>query len=111
MHFNLVFAVVILSVASLVRTVPLSPPQTQQELIDDFAKFLKEDKEVALALKKLDFEELKSRSRRDAIDDGMMDVETISGDKNPSQEGFFDRAAKFVMEVLQRFLKWINTDN
>lgn len=24
------------------------------------------------------------------------------------QEGFFNRAAKFVMELLQRFLKWVN---
>lgn len=27
------------------------------------------------------------------------------------QGGFFDRAAKFIMDLLQRFLKWVNTDS
>lgn len=51
-----------------------------------------------------------TRIRRDAIDDTMMDVE-ITGNPEQKEQGFFDRAAKFMMEVLQRFLKWINTDN
>lgn len=46
------------------------------------------------------------RQAKDAIDIDNIDM----GDDQAKQPGFFDRAAKFVMEVLQRFLKWINTD-
>ncbi|XP_057656764.1 uncharacterized protein LOC130894163 isoform X1 [Diorhabda carinulata] len=34
------------------------------------------------------------------------DVEDV-----PPKDGFFDRAAKFIVDLLQRFLKWVNSDN
>lgn len=39
-----------------------------------------------------------------------MDTETDVATED-GQGGFFDRAAKFMMDLLQRFLKWINTDS
>lgn len=56
------------------------------------------------------------RNRRQSEDGGASVESTNNGEIDPSLQppnegGFFDRAAKFVMEVLQRFLKWINSDN
>lgn len=39
-----------------------------------------------------------------------MDTETDNVPED-GQGGFFDRAAKFMMDLLQRFLKWINSDS
>jgi len=36
------------------------------------------------------------------------DTEFLDAEKQP---GFFDRAAKFVLELMQLFLRWINTDD
>jgi len=36
------------------------------------------------------------------------DTEFLDNEKQP---GFFDRAAKFVLELMQRFLRWINTED
>lgn len=48
------------------------------------------------------------RNRRANDVDDVESVDTTTLDTNT--EGFFDRAARFVMEVLQRFLRWVNTD-
>lgn len=64
-------------------------------------------------LDKMNADQQLIRNRRQSDDDGAS-VETNNGEVEPvqpSEGGFFDRAAKFVMEVLQRFLKWINSDN
>ncbi|XP_044756864.1 uncharacterized protein LOC123315284 [Coccinella septempunctata] len=110
MFYRPLHTLVLLSVFGYVLTVPLSPPQTQAELLKDISEFLRDNEEVAEALRNVDMDHFMSRTRRDAIDDSMMDVE-LGKEPQQKEEGFFDRAAKFVMEVLQRFLKWINTDN
>lgn len=46
--------------------------------------------------------------RRQTEIDGM-NLNTDS--QTEGSEGFFDRAAKFVVDLLQRFLRWINTDS
>ncbi|RZC34615.1 hypothetical protein BDFB_005833, partial [Asbolus verrucosus] len=84
----------------------------EQDLRKSFVEFLQQDKELSALLEKTNFESGPALTRNvrqaeevDMSEDQEQDVETAK------QEGFFDRAAKFVMEVLQRFLKWINTDN
>ncbi|CAH1366437.1 unnamed protein product [Tenebrio molitor] len=91
----------------------LAAPQNsrkEQDLKKSFVQFLQQDKELSALLGKINFDDPRalSRSIRQAEEDDFspeQDVETTK------QEGFFDRAAKFVMEVLQRFLKWVNSDN
>lgn len=39
------------------------------------------------------------------------DMDGMDDQDKPKEAGFFDRAAKFVMEVLQRFLKWVNSSD
>lgn len=70
---------------------------------------MQQDKELSALLEKANLGNYQalSRSVRQAEEEDVdeQDVDT------PKQDGFFDRAAKFVMEVLQRFLKWVNSDN
>ncbi|XP_018323637.1 uncharacterized protein LOC108735914 [Agrilus planipennis] len=40
-----------------------------------------------------------------------LDTNLDNQSSEEEQPGFFDRAAKFVVELLQRFLRWINSDN
>ncbi|XP_044255270.1 uncharacterized protein LOC123005538 [Tribolium madens] len=82
----------------------------EQDLRKSFVEFLQQDKELSSLLEKANLGSYPSLSRavRQAEED---DVETDQDVDTPKQEGFFDRAAKFVMEVLQRFLKWVNSDN
>lgn len=75
-------------------------------------EFIQDDKEIGPILDKMNADQQLIRNRRQT-EEGGASVE--SGGEveaaQPSEGGFFDRAAKFVMEVLQRFLKWINSDN
>ncbi|XP_019866494.1 uncharacterized protein LOC109595554 [Aethina tumida] len=76
------------------------------DLTKAFADFLKHDKQFNSALEKTgEHEQIRVRREAELSVDGM-DVM-----QNGEQPGFFDRAAKFVVELLQRFLKWINTDS
>lgn len=93
-----------------------SPVPIQQEnkaLEKTFSAFLQQDKQFLRAVRE-DGGELENlmkslRIRRDAEEDQFeVDMNPEDGDK---KDGFFDRAAKFVMELVQRFLKWINTDS
>ncbi|XP_045463183.1 uncharacterized protein LOC123672897 [Harmonia axyridis] len=110
MIFRFVIAFTILSVIGYVSTVPLPLPQSHEELLKDFSQFLQENEDIAKALRNADVEHFMTRNRRDAVDDSMMDVD-LAKEPRQKEEGFFDRAAKFMMEVLQRFLKWVNSDN
>ncbi|KAJ8966560.1 hypothetical protein NQ314_003455 [Rhamnusium bicolor] len=47
--------------------------------------------------------------RQTELDD--VDNRADDGTVAEQNEGFFDRAAKFVVDLLQRFLKWINSDS
>lgn len=77
-----------------------------------FIEFLQQDKELSnLLAKASDYQDGGGLSRvvREAeLDSNDFDE---SQPPPPNKDGFFDRAAKFVMEVLQRFLKWVNSDN
>lgn len=78
-------------------------------LAKKFIQFLKEDKSINF---ELSVNNGGRRKRAAPSTVNPMSLEAI--DLNPpTQEnpGFFDRAAKFVVELLQRFLRWINTDN
>lgn len=79
--------------------------------MEKFVEFLHEDKEFAGLLENPSFLVNGGvvRNRRQADNPGM-DIDDIDQLDKPKEAGFFDRAAKFVMEVLQRFLKWINSD-
>lgn len=47
------------------------------------------------------------RLRRQTEADSM-DTDVV---QQEGEGGFFDRAARFIMDLLQRFLKWVNTDS
>ncbi|KAB0792056.1 hypothetical protein PPYR_14017 [Photinus pyralis] len=84
----------------------LGPSARKDDMAERFIDFLKDDREFQNVIKHAFDENHLERRRRQAdidIDDGM-EVET----KKP---GFFDRAAKFVSELLQRFLKWVNSSD
>ncbi|KAI4470525.1 hypothetical protein MML48_1g04735 [Holotrichia oblita] len=78
------------------------------DLVNEFVDFLRNDKELSTALKN-EFGSHPSdrRKRQTELDDMNINLDEIPQEK---QDGFFDRATKFMMELLQRFLKWINTD-
>ncbi|KAK5640408.1 hypothetical protein RI129_011219 [Pyrocoelia pectoralis] len=111
---RILIATVLFSVLGLsyVSTAPsanaLALPSRKDDLAERFIDFLKEDGEFQNVIKHVAFEENHlERRRRQAdrdIDGGDMEVD------NP-KPGFFDRAAKFVTELLQRFLKWVNSND
>lgn len=76
-------------------------------------EFLEQDKQFAALLDQGNFGAAPALARhvRQAEETEFPEGEQDLGDAPPNKEGFFDRAAKFVMEVLQRFLKWVNADN
>ncbi|KRT78618.1 hypothetical protein AMK59_177 [Oryctes borbonicus] len=77
-------------------------------LVNEFVEFLHHDKELSAALEKEFSSQSLSRQRRQTeADDMNMNLDEVPQEK---QDGFFDRAAKFMMELLQRFLKWVNTE-
>lgn len=78
-----------------------------------FSTFLQQDQEFIQAVRndrQLANVVRSVRARRDA-EDGQFDVDMGGEEGGEGKPGFFDRAAKFVMELVQRFLKWINTDD
>lgn len=80
-------------------------------MIRNFVEFIQDDKEIGPILEKMNAENQLIRNRRQTEDDGASAEGGEVEPAPPSEGGFFDRAAKFVMEILQRFLKWINSDN
>lgn len=77
--------------------------------MQEFAEFLHEDPEFSAALDKINSNEGHLvRNRRQATGPGGTQ-ELDDDDQGKEKPGFFDRAAKFVTELLQRFLKWINS--
>ncbi|GJQ67832.1 hypothetical protein Trydic_g16598 [Trypoxylus dichotomus] len=78
------------------------------DLVNEFVEFLRHDKELSAALEKEFTSQTLSRQRRQLeADDMNMNLDEVPQEK---QQGFFDRAAKFMMELLQRFLKILNPD-
>lgn len=77
-----------------------------------FEKFMNNDQE-ARAIREMYEKEMAGHKmrKRQAEMNGMDGEGEEGGDPNTAgAEGFLDRAAKFVLELVQRFLKWINTD-
>ncbi|XP_060520932.1 uncharacterized protein LOC132698729 [Cylas formicarius] len=104
----------VLLIAALLQIALAAPKPTNVELLErGIAEYLKQDKELIKELGQIGlvgpyrqgtvFERLK---RQAEFDINEQDFE--EGDQQ--KPGFFDRAAKFVVDLLQRFLKWINTD-
>ncbi|KAG5900646.1 hypothetical protein JTB14_005920 [Gonioctena quinquepunctata] len=85
---------------------------TEQDLKQSVVEFLTQDKEFlaavegSQALVKNPVALVRQR-RQSEVDE--MGIDTI--DQEAKTDGFFDRAAKFVVDLLQRFLKWINSDS
>ncbi|KAF2898560.1 hypothetical protein ILUMI_07631 [Ignelater luminosus] len=83
----------------------------RENLVQEFAEFLHEDPEFSAALDKISWnEDHLVRNRRQASGPGTQEIDD-SYDQPNEKPGFFDRAAKFVTELLQRFLKWINNSD
>lgn len=78
------------------------------DLVNEFVDFLRNDKELSAALQnEFASQPLDRQKRQTELDDMNINLDEIPQQK---QDGFIDRATKFMMELLQRFLKWINTD-
>ncbi|KAJ3662322.1 hypothetical protein Zmor_006677 [Zophobas morio] len=98
---------------TVLQTVLGAPNNLKDEryLEQKFVEFLQQDKELSSLLQNANaVPHTLSRNVRQAEEDFGSDGNEAD-DAGEPKPGFFDRAAKFVMEVLQRFLKWINTDN
>lgn len=98
--------VLVLVALVICHTSVAAPQATKQELLEkSLADYLKHDKELIHDLEELGFgaDRVKRQSEVDTNDTEFLDAE--------KQPGFFDRAAKFVLELMQRFLRWINTDD
>ncbi|XP_023022976.2 uncharacterized protein isoform X1 [Leptinotarsa decemlineata] len=106
--------VMVLGVSSFV--IVLGAPRainSEKDLERSIVKFLAQDKEFLRTLEKATElvdgpgDGLLRQKRQSEVDE--MSIDSI--DKEEKSEGFFDRAAKFVVDLLQRFLKWINSDS
>ncbi|XP_072383122.1 uncharacterized protein [Diabrotica undecimpunctata] len=87
--------------------------KNEDDLKRSVVEFLSQDKEFLTALEHsglvdVQDDHLARQKRQSEVD---MDIDGDVEDVPKDKEGFFDRAAKFVVELVQRFLKWINTDN
>lgn len=77
-------------------------------MAERFVEFLKQDQQLSGFLQKAPGVGL-IRNRRATSMENLDNVDTTTME-TADAGGFFDRAAKFVMEVLQRFLRWVNTE-
>lgn len=82
----------------------------EKQLAEKFIEFLEQDKQLASLIESSQNHHLRQKRQastsKTTTSKNEIDEDTFeSGGEN---EGFFDRAAKFVMELLQRFLKWVN---
>lgn len=85
--------------------------KNQKFLEEKFVEFLHTDTELATDLEKIleDYDSQDHRLEKRAVTTMSPEsFEEIPGQKPP---GFFDKAAKFLVELLQKFLRWINTDS
>ncbi|VEN62617.1 unnamed protein product [Callosobruchus maculatus] len=85
------------------------PFKSEKDFENAVVQFLSQDIEFLNTLEKAAMIEphVLGRHRRQAEVDGM-DIDNPD-ELDQQGEGFFDRAAKFVVDLLQRFLKWINS--
>lgn len=77
----------------------------KQDVMHRFAEFLHQDKEFSALMG----QQLEPIRNKRAADGEMDSMDPDNFDIERKQPGFFDRAAKFVTELLQRFLKWVNS--
>ncbi|CAG9856110.1 unnamed protein product [Phyllotreta striolata] len=109
MHLKAVLATsLVLLVLSSVSGAPRAI-NNEEDLKRSVVEFLSQDKEFLGALEHSGLIDnsvarQKRQSEMDIDINGEGDVEEV-----PQKDGFFDRAAKFVVDLLQRFLKWINS--
>ncbi|XP_066256230.1 uncharacterized protein [Euwallacea similis] len=103
------FLVTVLVVAVLHSCAAAPHPNHAELLEKSLAEYLSHDKDLLHDLKELGFDEkaAPARAKRQSDLDNN-DAELLGEEGKP---GFFDKAAKFVMELLQKFLRWINTDD
>ena len=83
-------------------------PQTDDVLLQKFIQFLHEDKVLSNAINENRIDLQSSIKHKRATDQ----VEIIEEKQNQQEADstFLERAASFMVELLQRFLKWINSD-
>ncbi|KAJ8919743.1 hypothetical protein NQ315_006272, partial [Exocentrus adspersus] len=107
-YFFLVALVAVLLVAVLGAPKPV---KSDEDLKKSVVEFLKQDREFMSQLRNAKLigardDVFSLRNRRQAETEEV--DPNIDVDEKP---GFFDRAAKFIVDLLQRFLKWINSDS
>lgn len=86
---------------------PLENSNNKHDLAEKFVEFLKQDEQLSGLLQNGKLHEAVRNRRATSMESAEIDTTTLD---TADAGGFFDRAAKFVMEVLQRFLRWVNTD-
>ncbi|CAH1968053.1 unnamed protein product [Acanthoscelides obtectus] len=88
------------------------PFKSEKDFENAIVQFLSQDIEFLNTLEKAAMIEPHSfRHRRQAEVDSMDIDNTTDEVDQQGGDGFFDRAAKFVVDLLQRFLKWINSSD
>ncbi|KAF5283145.1 hypothetical protein FQA39_LY17403 [Lamprigera yunnana] len=86
-----------------IQATPVQLMGKEVELSKKFVDYILPDPEFQHDLKEFVFNDIQpNRAKRQA--------EQYPEEFEPPKPGFFDRAAKFITELLQRFLKWVNTD-
>ncbi|CAH1098993.1 unnamed protein product [Psylliodes chrysocephalus] len=87
--------------------------KNEDDLKRSVVEFLSQDKEFLGALEHSGLIDngltALTRQKRQSEVTGMEIDDNV--DEAPQPDGFFDRAAKFVVDLLQRFLKWINSSD
>ncbi|CAG9763122.1 unnamed protein product [Ceutorhynchus assimilis] len=99
----------LLLVFAFVALLSIGAPAPLNNNEKTIANYLRHDAEMLQELRQLGFDEHKLIKRQSEIDIDVNGAEEEGSDNK--EPGFFDKAAKFVVELLQRFLKWINTEN
>ncbi|KAF7267203.1 uncharacterized protein LOC143198826 [Rhynchophorus ferrugineus] len=111
------YQVVVLLFVVLAATLHIcsaAPKPSNKELLEhSIAEYLRHDQQLVQELKQLGFDDAALQNADRPKRQSGFEIEMNNDDVNDQnkQPGFFDRAAKFVVEVLQRFLRWINTEN
>ncbi|KAH1004141.1 uncharacterized protein LOC125505442 [Dendroctonus ponderosae] len=99
----------LLTIASLQLSTAAPRPSKTELFEKNIADYLRHNKEALKELKQLGFDDHASLGR--VKRQSTVEIDTNDAEIEEEKPGFFDRAAKFVVELLQRFLRWVNTEN
>ncbi|ERL86840.1 hypothetical protein D910_04243 [Dendroctonus ponderosae] len=94
----------LLTIASLQLSTAAPRPSKTELFEKNIADYLRHNKEALKELKQLGFDDHASLGR--VKRQSTVEIDTNDAEIEEEKPGFFDRAAKFVVELLQRFLRW-----